>query len=123
MIPGLGRSPGEGNAAPLQHSCLNILRTGQPGRLQFTESQELDLTLATNQRRQYNDKSMPGMSSFRLSILCYLHCKAERKKNHLENAMEKKSFIQLFLPKCNCLSQKWRHYLFVPPSILPILCM
>ena len=23
LIPGLGRSPGEGNGHPLQHSCLN----------------------------------------------------------------------------------------------------
>ena len=105
LIPGLGRSPGEGNATPLQHSCLNIPQTGEPGQLQFMESQELDMTLETNQQ-QYNDKSMPGMSSFCLSILCYLHGKTERKKKHLENAMEKKSFIQLFLPKYNCLSQR-----------------
>ena len=33
-IPGLGRSPGEGNGSPLQYSCLEIPRTEEPGRLQ-----------------------------------------------------------------------------------------
>jgi len=32
-IPGLGRSPGEGNNNPLQYSCLGNLRE-EPGRLQ-----------------------------------------------------------------------------------------
>ena len=27
-IPGLGRSPGEGNGNPLQHSCLENLKDG-----------------------------------------------------------------------------------------------
>ena len=31
MIPGLARSPGEGNGNPLQYSCLRILRTREPG--------------------------------------------------------------------------------------------
>ena len=33
-IPGLGRSPGEGNDNPLQCSCLKIPWTEEPGRLQ-----------------------------------------------------------------------------------------
>ena len=33
-IPGLGRSPGEGNGYPLQYSCLRIPGTEEPGRLQ-----------------------------------------------------------------------------------------
>ena len=33
-IPGLGRSPGEGNGTPLQHSCLENPRTEEPSRLQ-----------------------------------------------------------------------------------------
>ena len=33
-IPGLGRSPGEGNGNPLQYSCWKIPWTGEPGRLQ-----------------------------------------------------------------------------------------
>ena len=32
-IPGLGRSPGEGNGNPLQCSCLEIPGTGEPGGL------------------------------------------------------------------------------------------
>ena len=36
LIPGLGRSPGEGNDNPLQYSCLGIPLTEEPGRLQST---------------------------------------------------------------------------------------
>ena len=33
-IPGSGRSPGEGHGNPLQYSCLENLRTEEPGGLQ-----------------------------------------------------------------------------------------
>ena len=33
-IPGLGRSPGEGNGTPLQYSCLENPMDEGPGRLQ-----------------------------------------------------------------------------------------
>ena len=39
-IPAPGRSPGEGNGSSLQCSCLEILRTEEPGRLQFMGSQK-----------------------------------------------------------------------------------
>ena len=39
-IPGLGRSPGEGNGNPLQYYCLEkIPWTEEPGRLQSMGSQ------------------------------------------------------------------------------------
>ena len=34
LVPGSGRSPGEGNGNPLQYSCLENLWTEEPGRLQ-----------------------------------------------------------------------------------------
>ena len=34
LIPGSGRSPGEGNGNPLQYSCLENLWTEEPGGLQ-----------------------------------------------------------------------------------------
>ena len=40
-IPGLGRSPGEGNDNPLQCSCLEIPWTEEPGGLQFMGSQRV----------------------------------------------------------------------------------
>ena len=40
-IPGLGRSPGEGNGNPLQYSCLKIAWTEEPGRLQSMGSQRV----------------------------------------------------------------------------------
>ena len=33
LIPGLGRSPGEGNGNSLQYSCLENPRDGEPGGL------------------------------------------------------------------------------------------
>ena len=39
-IPGLGRSLGGGTENPLQHPCLGHPWTGEPGRLQFVESQK-----------------------------------------------------------------------------------
>ena len=40
-IPGLGRSPGEGNGNPLQYSCLENSRTEELGRLQSMGSQRV----------------------------------------------------------------------------------
>ena len=41
-IPGLGRSPGEGNGNPLQYSCLeNPMDREEPGGLQSTGSQRV----------------------------------------------------------------------------------
>ena len=39
LIPGSGRSPGEGNGDPLQYSCLENPMDEEPGRLQSVESQ------------------------------------------------------------------------------------
>ena len=40
-IPGLGRSPGEGNGNPLQYSCWKIPWTKEPGRLESMGSQRV----------------------------------------------------------------------------------
>ena len=40
LIPGLGKSPGEGNGNPLQYSCLGNLMDRGSDRLQFTGSQK-----------------------------------------------------------------------------------
>ena len=40
-IPGLGRSPGEGNGNPLQSLAWKIPRTEKPGRLQSMGSQRV----------------------------------------------------------------------------------
>ena len=41
-IPGLGRSPREGNGHSLQYSCLENLMDRQPGRLQSMGSQRIE---------------------------------------------------------------------------------
>ena len=40
-IPGLGRSPGEGNGGPLQYSCLENPMDLEPGRLPSMGSQRV----------------------------------------------------------------------------------
>ena len=40
-IPGLGRSPGEGNGSPLQYSCLENPMDPEPGRLPSMGSQRV----------------------------------------------------------------------------------
>ena len=41
LIPGSGRSPGEGNSNPLEYSCLEIPWTEEPGGLQSMGSQRV----------------------------------------------------------------------------------
>ena len=57
MIPGLGRSPGEGNGYPLQYSCLeNPMDRGAWLATVHGAAKELDmteqLTFKTNDRKQ-----------------------------------------------------------------------
>ena len=48
LIPGLGRSPGEGNSNPLQYSGLENPMTEEPGRLQSMESHRVRHHSASN---------------------------------------------------------------------------
>ena len=43
LIPGLGRSPGEGNGNPLQYSCLENRMDEESGRLQSMGSHRVGL--------------------------------------------------------------------------------
>ena len=45
-IPGLGRTPGEGNGNQLQYSCLGNPQTEEPGRLQSMGSQKSQTRLS-----------------------------------------------------------------------------
>ena len=51
LIPGSGRSSGEGNGNPLQYSCLGNPRTEEPGGLQSRGSQRIGHNLATKQQQ------------------------------------------------------------------------
>ena len=46
LIPGSGRSPGEGSVTPLQYSCL-----GKPGGLQSMGSKRVGHNLVTEQQQ------------------------------------------------------------------------
>ena len=52
-IPGLGRSPGEGNGKPLQYSSWGIPWKEEPGRLQSMGSQGQDMTQRLERDREY----------------------------------------------------------------------
>ena len=46
LIPGLGRSPEEGNGSPLQYYSFKIPRTEEPGGLQAMESEKVKTQLS-----------------------------------------------------------------------------
>ena len=50
LIPGLGRSPGEGNGNPLQYSCMKNPVDRGPGRLQSMGSQKVGFQVAQRWR-------------------------------------------------------------------------
>ena len=50
-IPGLGRSPGEGNGNPFQYSCLGNPWTEEPGRLQSMGLQRVRHNLLSKQQQ------------------------------------------------------------------------
>ena len=52
-IPGLGRSPGEGNGNPLQYSCRKIPWMEEPGGLQSMGSQRVGHDLMTEQQSKF----------------------------------------------------------------------
>ena len=60
MIPGLGRSPGEGNGNPLQYPCLeNLIDRG----LQSMGSQRVGHKPATEQQQSYPACTCPTLFS------------------------------------------------------------
>ena len=61
MIPGLGRSPGEGNGYPLQYFCWEIAWTEEVGGLQPMGSQR-DTTKRQNKHKRANAKEEQGGS-------------------------------------------------------------
>ena len=56
-IPGSGRSPGEGNASPLQYSAWRIPWTEEPGGLQSIGLPELDTTDRLNHHHHQSNFS------------------------------------------------------------------
>ena len=78
-IPGLGKSPGEGNGTPLQYSCLENPGTEEPGRLQSMGSlrvghdwaTSLSLSTFMRWRRKWQPTPvfLPGESHGRRSLV------------------------------------------------------
>ena len=75
MIPGPGRSPGEGNGNPLQYYCLgNPMERGAWWAIIHGVTKELDMTSTTKQQQQqnafyyFNEATVP-MSFKELSII------------------------------------------------------
>ena len=59
LIPGLGRSPGEGNGNPLQYSCLENPWTEESGGLRSTGSQRVGHDWATSLSQRKIENWMP----------------------------------------------------------------
>ena len=57
LIPGSGRSPGEGNGTPLHYSCLENPMTEEPSGLQAMGSEESDTTERLHFHFQDNEKT------------------------------------------------------------------
>ena len=55
-IPGLGRSPGEGNGNPPQYSCLQNFTEGEAWWATVHRVTELDTTKATYHTRTHTNK-------------------------------------------------------------------
>ena len=88
LIPGLGRSPGEGNGSPLQYSCLENSWTEEPGSLQAMGLQRighdwmtsLSLSALNTQRKFTFEKLKDQRKSWisgvqELTLLMALNCK------------------------------------------------
>ena len=56
LIPGLRRSPGEGNGNPLQYSCLESPLAEEPGGLQSMDHKRVSHNLATKPQTYKNGK-------------------------------------------------------------------
>ena len=55
LIPGSGRSPGEGNGKPLQYSCPEKFHAEESGGLQSMRSKRVRHNLLTEHARTYNN--------------------------------------------------------------------
>ena len=71
LIPGLGRSPGEGNGNPIPSSILSwiIPWTEEPGRLQSRGLQGVRYNLATKQQTIKNSELLMSQKQSRTMVL------------------------------------------------------
>ena len=79
-VPGLGRSPGEGNGNPLQYSCLEIPWMEEPGRLQSMGLKRVGHDWATSLSFHFND----SLLIFFVFVFhsSYSFCRQEHGKRH-----------------------------------------
>ena len=68
LIPGPGRSPGEGSGNPLQYSSWKIPWTEEPSGIQSMESQRVRYDLATEQQQQNHVRTAFSAISIRLMV-------------------------------------------------------
>ena len=68
-IPGLGRSPGEGNGNPFYYSWWEIVWTEEPGGLQFTGSQRVRHDWVTEHEPCQDMKAQSYEVSLRLQLV------------------------------------------------------
>ena len=71
LIPGLGRSTGEGNGNPLQYSCLGNPMDRGAGKLQSVGSQRVEHNWATNKHAHTHKHSVLSMFKVGKPMLWY----------------------------------------------------
>ena len=82
LIPGLGRSPGEGNDYLLQYSCWEIAWTEEAGGLQPMGSQR-DKTEQQHKQERANAKEEQGGSRMASQMRSEQSCPGVRKAGNL----------------------------------------
>ena len=69
LIPGSGRSPGEGNGNPLQYSRWETLWTEEPCGLQSMGSQESDITERLNNSSNKMIRIITGADTHKVLLM------------------------------------------------------
>ena len=103
LIPGSGRSPGEGNSNPLQYSCLGNPWTEEPGGLRSTGLQSRTRLWATEHTCQ---EPLPILFVFTLALIWQGRCNfshlLHEDTSHLVKYFESKLKSQAQSTKCAC---------------------
>ena len=87
LIPGSGRSSGEGNGNPLQYSCWEIPWEEGPDGLQFMQSQESDTTEGLT-----NNQPTGLLSTFK----CLRHCEYLGNEEESEKLVKYQNIHEIF---------------------------
>ena len=98
LVPGSGRSPGEGNGNPLQYSCLENPMDGKPVGLQSMGSQGVRHDRATEHHHTPHSVLSLSLCTWHPLSLCYSsqHCMLVL-EIHLQLCLQRPPFLKEFI--------------------------